>query len=377
MNLASEIDEQLYDEISSNYEKGDYTGAIIDSILYLNSIIRDRTSLQSDGVSLIGSAFGGNSPKLKITQMRTESERNIQKGTESILRGIIQAIRNPRSHEKYTDTVEDANAIIVFINYLLKQINKAKAPFSLEEYLRRVFDKDFVKNKQYADLLVNEIPKKKLFDVLMEIYNNKEEGDPHNLQFFFHSIFVRFTKEELDAFIDIISGELKTTDSDVIIRTIITVLGDIYWTNVDRIARIRIENKLVKSVSEGSFNKELEKCTAGVLGTWITNIYNSIESKDQLINSLTRKLASDNQYEQDYVFRFFGGIQLSLTKETERYLLETIRNGLESGDKRFYDAVFDLFAFGGPEWGDKIKEEFENFTEIEATNDDFHDDIPF
>ena len=321
MNLASEIDEQLYDEISSNYEKGDYTGAIIDSILYLNSIIRDRTSLQSDGVSLIGSAFGGNSPKLKITQMRTESERNIQKGTESILRGIIQAIRNPRSHEKYTDTVEDANAIIVFINYLLKQINKAKAPFSLEEYLRRVFDKDFVKNKQYADLLVNEIPKKKLFDVLMEIYNNKEEGDPHNLQFFFHSIFVRFTKEELDAFIDIISGELKTTDSDVIIRTIITVLGDIYWTNVDRIARIRIENKLVKSVSEGSFNKELEKCTAGVLGTWITNIYNSIESKDQLINSLTRKLASDNQYEQDYVFRFLGGILLSHTKETDRYLL--------------------------------------------------------
>lgn len=100
--------------------RNNYTGAIIDSIMYINNRIREKADLQNDGISLVGAAFGGNEPKIKLNKLQTESEHNVQKGVEQILRGIIQGIRNPRSHEKFDDSLEHANSIILFISYLNK-----------------------------------------------------------------------------------------------------------------------------------------------------------------------------------------------------------------------------------------------------------------
>ncbi len=100
MNIQIELSEQLSKAIYANYEKANYTGAILDSIFLLNEVLRDRTGCESDGVSLVGEALGGSDPKLKLTPLRSESDRNIQKGTGSLLRGVMQAIRNPRSHKK-------------------------------------------------------------------------------------------------------------------------------------------------------------------------------------------------------------------------------------------------------------------------------------
>jgi uncharacterized protein (TIGR02391 family) len=64
---------------------------------------------------LVGQAFGGKTPKLRVNKLQTESDQDIQKGTENLLLGLYQSIRNPRSHGKLTDTKEDADAIILFI----------------------------------------------------------------------------------------------------------------------------------------------------------------------------------------------------------------------------------------------------------------------
>jgi len=108
-------------------------------------------------VSLVGQAFGGKSPKLKVNKLQSESDKNIQVGITQILRGIYQAIRNPRSHEKYNDSISDAGSIILFINYLTKIIDKFKTPFTKHAFLERVFEENFVPKKRYADLLVNRI----------------------------------------------------------------------------------------------------------------------------------------------------------------------------------------------------------------------------
>ena len=63
-------------------------------------------------------------------KLQTETEKNIQKGVEFTLRGIYSAFRNPRSHTKHVDKEEDADAIIIFINHLLKLIDKSKGKFS-------------------------------------------------------------------------------------------------------------------------------------------------------------------------------------------------------------------------------------------------------
>jgi uncharacterized protein (TIGR02391 family) len=157
MNLETTIDANLWGEIQQNYEAARYTDAIKDAVLILTELIREKANLEGDGVSLVGQAFGGANPKIKVTKLQSQSDKDIQAGTEAMLRGIYQAIRNPRSHEKYSDSKDDADAIIVFIDYLLKVINKSRAVFSLDECIASVFDPNFVGNERYAPLIVSKI----------------------------------------------------------------------------------------------------------------------------------------------------------------------------------------------------------------------------
>ncbi|MDP2045063.1 MAG: TIGR02391 family protein, partial [Deltaproteobacteria bacterium] len=142
---------RLWDAIRSSYENRNFTGSIQDSMYFLTSLIRERTGLEGDGAPLVGRAFGGRTPLLKVNKLQTESEKNVQQGVEQLLRGLYQAVRNPRSHDKYLDTEQDAIAIILFINYVIKIIDKSKSPFINEVFITRIFDIDFVSSDRYAD----------------------------------------------------------------------------------------------------------------------------------------------------------------------------------------------------------------------------------
>ncbi|MBU0530001.1 TIGR02391 family protein, partial [bacterium] len=78
MNISFQqnISEELWNTISKNYEVEDYSGAIQDAIYILLETIRERTGLELDGSALIGKAFGGTNPLLKINAFRTESQKN-------------------------------------------------------------------------------------------------------------------------------------------------------------------------------------------------------------------------------------------------------------------------------------------------------------
>lgn len=100
MNIETEISESLWRAIESSYSSQNYSSSILDAVFYLCNIIRERTGLESDGVALAGSAFGGKNPKLKVNKLQTNSDRNEQKGIEQLLRGIFQGIRNPEKSRK-------------------------------------------------------------------------------------------------------------------------------------------------------------------------------------------------------------------------------------------------------------------------------------
>ncbi len=127
-------------------------------LFFLSDLIRNKTGLEGDGASLIGQAFGGNNPKIKLNNMQTDSEKNIQKGMQDLLRGLYTAIRNPRNHDKFVDSRKDADAIILFINYLIKLIDNSKLSFNLDTFIIRIFDAHYVISEEYSDLLAKEIP---------------------------------------------------------------------------------------------------------------------------------------------------------------------------------------------------------------------------
>lgn len=378
MNIETKIDERLWRAIQSTYNDRNFTGAILDAIYLLSDLIREKTGLESDGAALAGQAFGGKSPKLKVSKLQTESEKNIQVGIEQLLRGLYQAIRNPRSHEKHTDKQDDADAIILFINYLVQIIDQSKTPFTKSEFLKRVFDTQFVKNERYAKLLASEVPPKHRIGVMLDIFRDRETGDGNKLKYFVEAMLPKLTKGEKAELYAAISDELKFTDSDSAIRSILQIFPSDCLSKLDEAARLRTENKLLQSIKEGQYLKKGDKCVAGALGTWARNRCSYFILKNEMIHTLTTKLRSDNSLEHEYVFKYFWEALVSLTTSAPPRLVNTIKKKLKEGNKNFYERLMSEKKFGSPEWVEPFKQEIDSFKESEQTPDTFStDDIPF
>ncbi len=353
-----------------------FTDAIKDSIFHLSDIIREKSNLEGDGTQLVGEAFAGTAPKIRVTKLQSENEKNVQRGVESLLRGLYQAIRNPRSHEKYSDSKEDADAIILFVDYLLRVVSQSKAQFTLESYLQKVFDNSFVKSEQYADLLVSEIPTKRRMEVMLEVLREKQNGECEKLHYFFQALISVLENHESEEVLQLISEELRTTDAFESIRNIIQLLDPADWPKLHKAARLRIENKLVQSIAEGAYNRATRKCSPGALGTWATGLFPHFALRTQAMSAIAKRLFSDSVQAQDYALQFFVGHLPSLMNAPPDYLTRGLIERLEKGDQRFFDAL-DRFEFlGKGPWTDAFKEALSRFVATEATAPE-PDDVPF
>ncbi len=377
MNLETMVNERLWQSVRSSYENRHFTGAILDAIYFLSDLIREKTGLQSDGTALVGQALGGKSPKLKVNRLETESEKNIQAGIEQLLRGFYQAVRNPRSHEKHTDTQKDADAIITFINYLVGIIDQSKMPFTKSEFINRVFDPHFVEKERYAELMVAEIPTKKRLEVMLDVFRNKETGDGKKLKYFVTALLSQLSEDDANELYRIVSDELKVTDRDIVIRLILQIFPSESFTKYDETARLRIENKLIQSITEGKYIQQEEKCVAGVLGTWAMHIGKYFLLKDDLINTLVKKLRSRNVQEQDYVFQFFWEDLKELAIPLSKRLVIVLKIGLKAGNKSFYNRLSLEQMFGDKKWVEQFKQELDSFIEAEPIPDTDSEEIPF
>ena len=364
MNLETKLDSRVWEAVRNSFEENNFTGAILDAIYFLSELIREKTGLEADGIALIGQAFGGKSPKIKVNRLQSESDWNIQNGTEQILRGIYQAIRNPRSHEKYTDSEEDARAIIFFLNYLVKIVDKSKTPFSKNVFLQRVLDPDFVKKARYAELLVSEIPKKKRLVIAFEVYRNKQKGDGQKLGYFFQALFKLLEDEEKQQLYDVISEELKTTNDTDIMLTVIQAFPS-EWKKIHEVARIRVESKLIDSIKDGTYSISEDRCYDGSFGTWASNIFSQFTLKSEVLSAIVHNLRSTDRLKQDYVFRhFFQYLDVLFDKPSPGFIY-VVKKAIEDGDKRFYDAVENNFMLSDDVWTKPFEKSIKEFKEVE------------
>jgi uncharacterized protein (TIGR02391 family) len=272
MNIQTNIDARLWGAIQNSVESRNHKSAILDAIHFLTDIIRERSGLDGDGVALAGAAFGGSSPKLKVNQLRTESEQNEQRGIEAILRGLYQAIRNPRSHDQHVDEERDANAIILLVDYLLRVVDRSRSPFSLTIMVARILDRDFVPTDRYAKLLLNEIPRGKRLAVCREVFAHRSETEATRVRPFYRVVIGELSTDEMTELTAMVSDELRQTTEHNTITFAVKAFPKELWTQLDEVARLRIEHKLIRSVKDGRYDKERDRCIDGALGTWITNI---------------------------------------------------------------------------------------------------------
>ncbi|MBQ8262656.1 MAG: TIGR02391 family protein [Lachnospiraceae bacterium] len=342
MVLKNEIDIELWETIVKNYQNENYKGAIVDSIFFLTDTIRNKTGLEGDGSSLIGQAFGGENPRIKLNNLQTDSEKDVQRGIQEILRGIYTGIRNPRSHDALIDEKETADAIIVFINYLLGMLDKSKLSFEEDEYVKRIFDPYYVKSKEYSNLLVQEIPKRQRANIAISVILKREKGDIYALAYFLEALMQKLDEEEVSRVCKVVSDELRITTEHKDIRYILNVIPGKYWSNIDVAVRMRIENLLFEDFCEGSYDKKKDSCGKhGALCTWITSEHLQLFNRlDMWTRQALSMYKSSNENVKAYIEEYFLDKICSANRENiELSLKNYFKEGLNKNDEEIKDIL--------------------------------------
>jgi hypothetical protein len=139
MNLQQEISPSLYQVVQEKYEGGLYRDAILAATFYLEKVILDQANFTQEesrhsGLGrLIMQVFGSPEPVIQINKMLTVAEVYEQKGLEQTLLGMHQFITFSRIHSDLSDSKKTADAIIVFVNYLISRIQN-RCQMGLEDH---------------------------------------------------------------------------------------------------------------------------------------------------------------------------------------------------------------------------------------------------
>lgn len=375
MNLETKIPLSLWEAVRTNWEKRSYTPAVLDAFYYLSELLRLKSGTEGDGAALIGQALGGTTPRIKLNRLQTESDWNVQKGVEQLLRGFYQAVRNPRSHDRITDSEEDAQILIAFVGYLVHQVDQARAQFVRAEFLERVLDADFVPQARYAELLVSEIPSRMRIDVFLDVYRAIERWKPENMRHFLGALIGELTVEEQQQVSDVLSEDLKATDAEIVVRMILGSFPHNLWLRISETARLRIENKLIRSVQDGRTDAKTRQCRGGALATWGVGIFPYLSLKNEMINSIINKLWSKNSDERAYVFQYLFERMNELSTEMPSRVDSAIRYLLKNGDNEAHTNLIMSCPWDQATWSPALKEAYESFKAVEPAKDE--DDIPF
>jgi uncharacterized protein (TIGR02391 family) len=110
-----------------HFIEGDYRNAVLDGMLALSDLIRERTGLHADGKALATEAFSLARPKLIFSELHTESGQNDQKGFMEMIAGAYTGIRNPKAHSLIHDLDKTKAAqYLVAISLLVRRVADAK-----------------------------------------------------------------------------------------------------------------------------------------------------------------------------------------------------------------------------------------------------------
>lgn len=377
MNLETRLPEALWESVRANYEKRNFTGAILDAFYFLSELLRNKSGTEGDGAALIGQALGGAAPKIKLNRLQTESEWNVQRGMEQLLRGLYQSVRNPRSHDKVADPEDDAQALILFVGYLVKNIDQAKAQFSRQDFVRRVLDPDFVPQERYADLLVSDIPPRARIDVFLDLYREKENWNPGHMRLFLKSLFAQLNEEEIQQICNVLTDDLKTSDAESTVRVVLGSLPSALWPRIGEAARLRVENKIIRSVRDGRYESSSKRCRSGGLGTWSTHIFAVMSLRDEMIGAIASKLWSSTSEERAYVFQYLFNSLGHLSGTVPPRIASALCSRLKSGDAEVHGQLEFAPPWEESIWPEELRKAYASFQTAEPSKGFEDDDIPF
>ena len=108
------------------FDDGHFAEATFHAFKFLDKEVQRHSGLSESGLRLMMAAFDEKTPKLKLTPLISETEKDEQRGFRFIFAGGVQAIRNPRGHEyAVVDNPETCLDHLTFVSMLLRRLEVA------------------------------------------------------------------------------------------------------------------------------------------------------------------------------------------------------------------------------------------------------------
>ena len=86
--------------------------------------MRDEDGRELDGASLMTTAFSVQNPIIRLTELVTETDRNIQQGYMQIMAGSMTGIRNPKAHGNLNPDSTTALHLICLASLLMRKVDE-------------------------------------------------------------------------------------------------------------------------------------------------------------------------------------------------------------------------------------------------------------
>ena len=381
MGIGELVSKDVWIVISDNYEKGSYTIAITNLIQYTNEIVREKSGLSFDNTKLMDVALLGQDPTLKINKFQTQTEKDTQAGVGYLLKGLCLAIRNPRAHERYNDNKETADKIILFIDYVLEFVRNSKQPALVEDWLEFVFDENYNNTKEYAEIVLQELPEKKRYELLVSIFRCRERAKENLLNNLVNKLMENIKPEELREFLDNLNKELLYCSDDKNLRMFFSLYPPEKWSFLIPLTKLKIEHMIQKSIEQGimiyeydGYQEQEYSCNSqGSLSTWATNFVPFFDTKEEIFITIAHRLGDKDINVRNFIVKYYKNIIFKSTYN--EWLKYGIQKSLGYLDKEVYDHFeFLCNTIGNEEvkeaFGKEVEIAKKHFDDLERENDE-------
>jgi uncharacterized protein (TIGR02391 family) len=110
------------------FEAGFFGDAVEASFKEINDaikrIVRDLDGREIDGANLMNTAFSPQNPIIRLTNLTTDTDKNIQQGYMQIMAGAMIGIRNPKAHGNLNPDSTKALHLICLASLLMHKIDE-------------------------------------------------------------------------------------------------------------------------------------------------------------------------------------------------------------------------------------------------------------
>ena len=367
MDIKALVRNDVWKAIAAHYSLEDYTSALRDLMMLIKNIVQELSEISDvDGSKLMSKAFLGKDPKLLINKFETQTEKDTQNGIGFILQGLFFSIRNPISHEDIIYSQENADAIILFVDYILGVIDKSKGKRNVEDWISFISNEDFPNDAEYADEILNDIPSKKRLDLLIQVYRERK-NIPRATKTFITKLFEVLSSNEQNQFIDVIEQEMYSCNRSTEFTNFLYIYVPFAYVKLSKATKLRIENILFGFIEQAmiSDNGNTNNKNASI-GTWVCDRLTFLERRDKFIDMLFKKLTDNNQDSRNYVTKFFINYIIDDSVKLNSLRKRALHSRFKAGDEVVYNHVTALISLtSNSEWAQEFEADIDSFKSVD------------